>query len=60
MIRSWYSAMLACKSAAPSSLSEKAVAETVLIVPELSNASMPSWMTSVYAVSGRNGPPSSP
>ena len=52
--------MLACRSAAPSSLSEKAVAEMVLIVPEFNKANMPSWMTSVYAVSGWNGPSSSP
>jgi hypothetical protein len=44
----------------PSSLSENAVAEATLNVPVRNISSMPSWITSVYAVSGRNGPSSSP
>lgn len=52
--------MLVRSSASPASLSEKAVAEANAMVPERSSWSMPSWMTSVYAVNGRNGPPSRP
>jgi hypothetical protein len=39
--------MLAFRSAMPSSLSENAVAEATLIVPERKQLSMPSWITSV-------------
>jgi hypothetical protein len=38
------------------SLSAKAVAEATSGVPERSSCSIPSWMTSVYALSGRKEP----
>ena len=52
--------MFSRRSAIPSSLRQNAVAEAMPSVPERSNRSMPSWITSVYAVSGRNGPSSRP
>src|SRR6476619_7572906 len=60
MTRGRLSAIWSMNPRRPSSLSENAVADATLNVPERNICSMPSWITSVYALSGRNGPSSSP